>query len=396
MRVLLTTRALAQPGGSETYLVTVARELRALGHELTIYSPELGAIAQRLRAEGFEVLDSLDGCPLPDVAHVQHATTAFRVRGRFPELPMVFVSHSSIYDIENVPALASPQAVVVLSDVVGRRVRAGAWADTGTVVRLRQPIVTPHDDPALPALPAQPGRAVLLGIRTGPIAPLLESACEALGIELRQAGGHDTIVDDLTPELMRADIVFAVGRTLLEGMALGRAGFLIDDRGMGGFVDADSYEAFEAGAFATFDPEPTTVDGLIDRIGQYRPSLGQVGRELVRRHHSARWHACELVETYRTAIDLGPPPKVLLEPLCALASRQADELFGLRQRDRAQQWAVVESERRRADAEVAREALDVTRRMLEAELQRIGETKTMRWSRPLREAYRRLAGPGAD
>ena len=134
MRVLLTTRALAQPGGSETYLVTVARELRALGHELTIYSPELGSIAQRMRAEGFEVLDSLDGCPLPDVAHVQHATTAFRVRGRFPELPMVFVSHSSIYDIENVPALASPQAVVVLSDVVGRRVRAGAWADTGTVV----------------------------------------------------------------------------------------------------------------------------------------------------------------------------------------------------------------------------------------------------------------------
>src|SRR5664280_16496 len=407
MRVLLTTRALDQPGGSETYLATVARGLRALGHEPIIYSPEHGIMAHRLRVEGFEILDSLEFCPVPDVTHVQHATTAFRVRGRFPGLPMVFVSHSSLYDIEDVPLLASPQAVVVLSDVVGRRVQAGAWADTGKVVRLHQPIVTPHDDPALPGLPARPGRAVLLGLRTGPIAPLLQTACEALGIELTQAGGHGAIMEDLTPVLMQADIVFAVGRSLLEGLAVGRAGFLIDDRGMGGFVDAESYERFEAGAFATFDPEPTSVAGLVERIGRYQPSLGRVGRELIRQHHGVRQHARDLVETYRAAIDLGPPPKVLLEPLCALVSQQAEELFRLQQRDRALQWAVAEierqradtevarsvleasqrsleaelqrSERQRADTEVARSVLEASQRSLEAELQRSEETKTMRW-----------------
>ncbi len=451
MRVLLTTRALAQPGGSETYLATVARELRSLGHELIIYSPEHGAMANRLRGEGFELLDSLGACQMPDVAHVQHASTAYYVRGRYPDIPMVFVSHSSIYDIEDVPVLASPQAAVVLSDLVARRVQAGSWADTGTVVRLRQPIVTPHDDPALRALPARPGRAVLLGPRTGLIAPLLQAACDTLGIELSHGGGVDSFVDDVTPALMQADIVFAVGRTLLEGLALGRAGFLIDDRGMGGFVDAESYERFEAGAFATFDPEPISVEGLIERIGRYEPSLGRIGRELVRQHHSARRHARDLVESYRAAIEHGPMPKVLLDQLCALTSQQADEIFRLKARDRQIQWAVAESERQRADTEVARAALEASQRSLEAELQRserqladtevaraaleasqrsleaelqrserrwadtevaraaleisqrsldaelqrIRETKTMRWSRPLREAYRRFARPGS-
>jgi hypothetical protein len=422
MRVLLMTRALDQPGGSETYLATVARGLRALGHEQIIYSPEHGIMAHRLQVEGFEILDSLEFCPVPDVAHVQHATTAFRVRGHFPDLPMVFVSHSSVYDIEDVPLLVSPQAVVVLNDLVGRRVQASAWADAGKVVRLHQPIEIPFDDPALPVLPARPRRAVLLGHRTRPIAPILQMACEELGIELSQAGGHDSIMEDLTPVLMQADIVFGVGRSLLEGLALGRAGFVIDDRGMGGFVDAESYERLEAGAFATFDPEPTSVAGLMERIGRYEPSLGRVGRELVRKHHNVRLHARDLVETYRAAIDLGPPPKVLLEPLCALASQQAEDLFRLRQRDRDLQWAVAEierqradtevarsvleasqrsleaelqrSERQRADTEVARSVLEASQRSLEAELQRIEETKTMRWSRPLREAHRRLAGPG--
>ncbi len=422
MHVLLTTRSLTRPGGSETYLVTVARALRALGHDLTIYAPELGATAHRLRGEGFEVLDSLDACPVPDVAHVQHATTAYRLRGRFPDLAMVFVSHSSLYDIEDVPALASPQAVVVLSDVVGRRVKSSAWADTGVVVRLRQPIVIPHDDFALGALPARPSRAVLLGFRTGPTAPLLQAACDALGIELSQSGGFDTSVDDLNPVLMQNDIVFAVGRTLLEGLAVGRAGFLIDDRGIGGFVDAESYDRFEAGAFATFDPEPTTVGRLIERIERYEPSLGQVGRELVRQHHGARQHARDLVEVYRSAIELGPPPKVLLEPLCTLASQQAEALFRFEASDRQMQWAVAASERQRSVVEAARAALEEGQRKMEAELlqherqsaeanralsaleesqrslatelQRINQTKTMRWSRPLRHAYRRIARPG--
>jgi hypothetical protein len=407
MRVLMTTRALDQPGGSETYLATVARELRTLGHEPLIYSPLHGTMAHRLRAERFDLLDMLDFCPVPDVAHVQHATTSFHVRGRFPDLPMVFVSHSSLYDIEDVPILASPQAVVVLSDVVGRRVQASPWADTGKVVRLHQPIAIPHDDPALRPLPPRPGRGVLIGNRTGPIAPLLQAACDALDIELGQAGGPETILEDLTPVLMHADIVFGVGRTLLEALGLGRAGFLIDDRGMGGFVDAENYERFEAGAFATFDPEPTSVAGLVERIRRYEPSLGRIGRELIRRHHSARLHARDLVDTYRAAIELGPPPKILIEPLCALVSQQAESLFLLQQRERALEWAVAESERQHADTELARLLLEASQRSLEdelkrireamtsseAELQRMKETKTMRWSRPLRDTYRRITRP---
>jgi|GEM_PF-2731874 len=79
VRILLTNRSLSPPGGSETYLCTVARQLRLLGHDVTLYAPELGPLAGRMQQDGFVVVDSLFGLARPDVAHVQHATTAYRV-----------------------------------------------------------------------------------------------------------------------------------------------------------------------------------------------------------------------------------------------------------------------------------------------------------------------------
>ena len=389
VRILLTNRSLSPPGGSETYLCTVARQLRLLGHDVTLYAPELGSLAGRMQQDGFAVVDSLFGLARPDVAHVQHATTAYRVRGHFPDLPMVFVSHSSVYDIEDVPLLAAPQAVVVLNDLVGRRVANSAWEENNSSIRLRQPIEIPFDDVALPALPSTPRRALLVATRAASLVPLLTEACEILGIELHQAGNLESLSDDLIPDMMKADIVFAVGRTALEAMALGRATFLLDDRGMGGYVDGSNYERIEASPFALFDAEPLSLPGLVSRMRLYDPALGRVSRELVRKFHDARRHAVDLVEIYRTAQAADINTATSPEPLYDLLSQQAEELFRLRASERSLRWGMALAER-------SLEETGTQLRHSQEELHRLYATRTFRWAKPFRSMRARLSSPASS
>ena len=89
MKILMTNNTLVARGGSESYLETVSRELRRLGHEVVFFSAECGLVADRLRQRGFEVHD--DAARLPrdlDVIHGQHTNAVARVREhRLPPSP---------------------------------------------------------------------------------------------------------------------------------------------------------------------------------------------------------------------------------------------------------------------------------------------------------------------
>ncbi len=340
------TRALVAHGGSQSYVETVATELRQLGHRLVVYSPNLGHVAGRLRSTGVDVVDSLADIDAVDVAHVQHVPTALFVRARFPRLPMVYVCHSSALDIEDPPALAIPQVVVVLSELVARRVAASTVAGQAEIVRLRQPIAATFREDGMVPIRDVPRRAVYAGRRSPAFEALLGSVCSQLGVELELIGGKSDPVDDLTPAFMRSDIVFAVGRTLLEAMALGRAGFVLDERGAGGFVTAASYERIEDGAFAAFDPNPMSESSLVDKLRGYDPSIGRVGYELVRTHHNARSHACDLVEIYAAAIEAEPPGDVDPADLLRALGESSERRFQLENTARARAWRAAATEHR--------------------------------------------------
>ena len=407
MRILLATRSLAAPAGSETYVETVAPELRRLGHDVEVWAPLHGVVAERLRAVGVPVLrhlDDRDGPP-PDIAHVQHSSMAMRVRGRFPDLPLVYVCHSSVLDIEDPPAIARPQAIVAMSDVVTRRLEAGALAERVPIVRLRQPVTVPFSDSELQPLPDAPRTAVLVGDRAGLIRSEVEQACADHGIDLNVVGTGAERVDDLQPAFMRADLVFAVGRSLLEAMALGRACFIVDDRGAWGFLSEQSYADAERQAFSRLTDPPT--DPIVVQLEQYRPSLGSAAAALARRHHSSRTHARDLVEVYRQALEAPPPgPIDPLEWYDACADDQ-EEMFRLTFAHRAAEWTITALEHEIARLREARTSqvshLAACREELaarceelaarDADLTAIQATRVVRWSQPARSLYTRLRGP---
>jgi len=169
--------------------------------------------------------------------------------------------------------------------------------------------------------------------------------------------------------MMRSDVVFAVGRTALEAMALARAAFVFDQTGAAGFVTADRYPAFEACGFTPVPGAPLTIKSLVAELERYEPGLGQLGRELVGRHHAAPTHAAQLVEVYRSVMTAPAVPAHAPDALTELAVLE-QRCFDLEHRARRAEWERARAERRSVE--------------LQGELDRIWHSASWRITRPLR------------
>ena len=375
MRLVLAYRTLDAPAGSETYLVLVAEQLQALGHDVTVWTPAPGQMAEVARGRGIAVRRSLDELPREvDGLLAQDGETAYELAARHPGVPLVFVAHSALWAGQEPPRLPDALTeVVVMNERLRERVAAGPG--TPAVVRLRQPVDRERSRFGPPS--SGLAQVVLLGHHTSP--PRLEAvakACVAVGVELKVVGGRNTTV---TPELeiARADAVLGVGRSVLEGMAAGRAAYVLGNDGADGWVTPESYPALEADGFAgrasdrTLDPETLAQD-----LAAWSPQMGEANRDLIARHHDAAEHATQLVERLRAAATRPGPPPAPIEELARLVRLAS----GLENR-------ALASELRRA-----REVAELNERLRYL-------TGSRRWqvaaaiARPL-DVIRRLRGPG--
>jgi hypothetical protein len=299
VRLLLATNHLGL-GGSESYLLTVAEQLQRLGHEVAVFTAEEEAGGAAVARERGVPLCEAGAIPGElDAAIVQDAAVSYEIADRRPSLPQLFVAHSESFDLQAPPQLGGAVRVVVaLNDRVAARMRSfGAERE---VARLRQPIDTERFAPRSP-LPERPRRALLLSNTPhGDRIEMLEAACAANGIELARVGGLRGQTSDPRQALHAADIVIGYGRSILEGMACGRAAYVYDWNGGDGWVTRQSYPAIEADGIAgrsgrsVLDAEKLSKD-----LRDYSPAMGSVNHDLVIAHHRANVHAQELIELIR-------------------------------------------------------------------------------------------------
>lgn len=310
MRILITnTRFLL--GGSETYAVTVGEQLERLGHTVTIFAEEASPEGRELAASRGLGLITGDPAMLAerddvDAVIAQGAASAYAIASR-RELPQVFVVHG-FASFEHPPQGLRPvPPVVVLNDRIARR--AAALAGKPEVVRLRQPIDLWRFRPLGPA--REKARRVL--VFSNYLEPdrlaVLEAACDDLGLELTSMGA--TSATSVTPQerIAAADIVVGYGRSILEGMVMGRAAYVWDHGGGDGWVTPESYPALEAEGFSGAATDAILdADRLREDFAAYRPELGPLGYDLVRQHHSASRHVEALVPLLERAAPPAPDP----------------------------------------------------------------------------------------
>lgn len=305
MRIVIGTLTLGYPGGTETYCLTVARELDRLGHDVTLFAEKPGPLAERAGAGGFDVAWSSDELPVEcDAVLANDAITAGLLSERFTGTRLVYFVHSPI-SYTQLPPLAPGlvDALVAPSERFAKYARALALAVP--VIRLTQPIDLDWFTPSSP--PRSPPRAALVlgnyldGSRRD---ALLETWAQA-GIACTVVGRGTELSFDVRRAIAAADIVVGKARAALEGMACGKAVYVFDAWGGDGWVTSDSYPSFEADSFSGLaGSRPIDRGQLAADLERYDPEMGWINRELAVTHHSARSHAYELVEILR-----GPKPR---------------------------------------------------------------------------------------
>lgn len=138
------------------------RHLLRLGHEVTLYAPQLGPFADHARRRGLTVHDTLRELPSAcDALFAQDSIVVYELSQRYLDALCAFRICGDVFDFQLPPQVASVvDVIVVLSDRYART--AAASAASVPVLRLRVPI----DVDRLVSLGApreRPQRAVVLG-----------------------------------------------------------------------------------------------------------------------------------------------------------------------------------------------------------------------------------------
>jgi Glycosyltransferase Family 4 len=372
--LVLSTIALCNPGGTETYVLTVAEELQRLGHEVTLYAPETGAMAELGRERGLRIVSSPRDLPdMVDAIYAQESVTALPMAESYPHVPLLYGVHADEYGLSVPPQLPGfASAIVVLHERVARRARA--FAHGPEIVRLRQPVDMVRFSPRGP-LRDPPRRVLLLGnYLFGDRRRLLLEACAESGLECIEVGTRSgSLLARPEQVICDADIVVGKARAIVEAMACGRAAYVFDHNGGDGWVTPERYHVLEADNFGG-QAEAVGVDRDRFRrdLDHYRPDMGVANRELAVVNHSAGKHAQELVALARRVQRREEaPPSVLGEMgrLVRIGWQEEARALGLAfevHHVRAEQERLrVELERTRAELGQAGAALEHARERAE-------------------------------
>jgi hypothetical protein len=387
VRFVLANRLLTHAGGTETHLVTIGEQLLRLGHEVVLFSPELGPFAEHARRRGLGVagLDELP--PECDVVFAQDAFVIHELAERYPAAFTVFRVCGDVFDFQSPPQLDGlVDLVVVLSDRYARLARACAIAPR--LLRLRIPV---SDDRLVPTGPirARPRRAVVLGNYPDRI-DVVREVWERRGIHVTQVGGERQRYD-LAAALGGADIVIAKSRAALDAMACGRAVYVYDTFGGDGWVTPETYAALEADHFAGLATDRVIGAVELDEdLGDYRREMGVANRDLVIQHHRARGHVLALLDAL--AVPGLSRPAAPSRELARLTALQWSWECSAREAQREQAAA----HERLIEAEHAADRAERAAAELREELAAIRASRSWRLTKPYRSCRGRLSRRAAS
>ncbi len=300
--MLITNLFVKNYSGSENVAELLAEGLRRAGHQPVLFAPQLGQQAQSMRQRGFRVVDRVSQLTEPpDVIHAQHLTPCLIAMARFPDVPVVYSCHSSVYDVE--APLPHPQirAVIAVDETCAAKCREVGVPSERLSVILNA--VDLERFKRRTPLPAKPKRALLLTKNRGH-QDSVRAACADAGIDVDELGrGTSRFVPDIETVLGDYDLVFATARMAIEAAATGCAVIVCDERGFAGLLTNDNLPLWRRRNLGIgILSQAVTVENLADAISQYDAADACLVTETLRRSVGADIFVEQHVEVYHRAI----------------------------------------------------------------------------------------------
>lgn len=273
MKILITNIRVALRTGTEIVVRDFAIRLSERQHEVTVYTPTIGPLAEELAGHGITVVDNLLEAPhAPDVIHGHHLPCTAEAILAFPRAPAIWICHSSTAWFDAPPPFTQVQRMFAVDETCRTRLIESDSVPAHAIGILPNAVDLRRFPARSTSLPTRPARALSLVKHGGPEI-LIAEACHQAGLEFEALGhGVGQEIDDVERRCAQVDIVFATARTALEAMASGAAVVLIDGRGFGGLVTTANYELGRRLNFGLgMLKEQPTPEALINSIRAYDP-----------------------------------------------------------------------------------------------------------------------------
>ena len=241
----MTNLTLASRTGTEVVTRDLALGLARAGHQVCVFSPVLGTVAEEITASGVHVASRLEDVPFrPDIIHGHHHVETTLALVHFRSVPAVFVCHDRLNWHDSPPQLNAIRRYVAVDwNCLERLVIEAGIPEERTRVILNA--VDLRRFKKRQCLPKKPARALVFSNYATENADLatLQRACVKAGLEIAIIG-QGTAAQASRPEeiIGEFDLVFAKARCALEALACGCAVILYDWQGLGPMVTSEQVQ----------------------------------------------------------------------------------------------------------------------------------------------------------
>ncbi len=273
MKILLTSAYFDRYTGAEVVTRDLAKGLFRAGHQVTIYSPRLGAIVDEIRTSGIAFTDNLFSlADAPEIIHGHHHQPVMEALLRFPMTPAIYLCHDATNPTDEPCAFPRIRKYLAVDERCQARVIQTLGRTAGEVEIIPNAVDTDRFQPRAP-LPERPHKALIFSnyAHSGTQLPAVRGACRKARIEL-DVMGRSMGTENAHPEsaLPKYDLVFAKARCALEAMAVGNAVVLCDSNGVGPYVTAADFDAMRLKNFGrALLTEPLSANALLKQISRY-------------------------------------------------------------------------------------------------------------------------------
>lgn len=306
LNILITNHHFLDYQGSELFTYTLAKYLKNLGHNVTLYTKyidELKILFDKLHIEVVNDLELVKDKKF-DIAHTHHNLLAIEVRYYFPKLPIVFMSHGIIPFLEQPPAfdIGISTYLAVSDEVKENLVSLGVNKEKIEVFYNKVDPLLFKEEKKINKIPQ---KALVISNKIDEkTEKIIKEACSELNISVDFIGKRFCKVSPLVvaKKINSSDIIFSLGRGIIEAMMCGRIPIIIDSNGGDGIVLPTNVKDYLKKNFSGRTRNRMfTVKELIEEIKKYDYRNGSILKEIANELFNFN-SMDKIVEIYKNAI----------------------------------------------------------------------------------------------
>lgn len=277
LKILLGNITLSFLGGSETWTYTLATALKKMGHRVNCFSPELGVFSSKLEKQDIKCFDQISSNKIKSFTYIldennidnydviisSHHEIVDYLRNAFPKTPIISVIHGIIHLINNDikapehPALtAGVNQFIAVSEEVQNKLKRDYNLESDVI----RNFIDLDEFSTSRSIAEKPERIFIntnYNSKEDEEIRVIKEAADHYGAHVSAVGMNFTPSMSVRKAIEDADIVVGMGRSVLEGLSMGRIGIVHGRWGTAGVIHNDE----SAHEMAQFNFSGRCLDG---------------------------------------------------------------------------------------------------------------------------------------